>query len=126
MRSLIGLLITAVIVVLGYWIYASKMQSSITPGSPAQVISTVGVQSDLLSIAEAERTYWAQHGSYVSVDELYSSGALTAQKSGRDGYTYSAETSASGFTVTARCQAAAAPACPSFAIDQTMQVRQVR
>lgn len=123
MRSLIGLLITAVIVVLGYWIYASKMQSSITPGAPAQVISTVGVQSDLLSIAEAERTYWAQHGSYVSVDELYSSGTLAAQKSGRDGYTYSAETSSSGFTVTARCHAA--PACPNFAIDQTMQVRQV-
>lgn len=125
MRSLIGLLITAVIVVSGYWLYASKTRSSATPGSPAQVISTVGVQSDLLSIAEAERTYWAEHGSYASVDELYSSGALAAQKSGRDGYTYSAETNSSGFTVTARCQTAAAPACPSFAVDQTMQVHQV-
>jgi hypothetical protein len=125
MRSLVGLLITALIVVLGYWFYASKTRSSAVPGSPAQVISTVGVQSDLLSIAQAERVYWASHGSYASVDELYSSGALAAQKAGREGYTYSAETNPSGFTVTARCDAAAAPACLSFAVDQAMQVHQI-
>ncbi|MGH9863951.1 MAG: hypothetical protein ACRD4H_00900 [Candidatus Acidiferrales bacterium] len=125
MRSLLGLLITALIVVLAYWVYASKMKSSGVPGSPAQVISTVGVQNDLLSIAQAERVYWTGHGSYASLDELYSSGTLAAKKSGRDGYTYSAEANSSGFTVTARCDAAAAPACPSFAIDQSMQVRQI-
>ncbi|HVB35714.1 MAG TPA: hypothetical protein VND42_00635 [Candidatus Acidoferrales bacterium] len=125
MRSLVGLLMTALIVVLGYWYYASKTRSSVSPGSPARVISTVGVQSDLLSIAEAERVHWAQHGSYASLDELYSSGALTAQKSGRAGYTYSAETNSSGFKVTARCDANAMPGCSSFAVDQSMQVHQI-
>lgn len=126
MRGLVGLLITALIVVLGYWYFASKTQSSGAPGTPAQVISTVGVQNDLLSIAQSERIYWAGHGSYASLDELYSSGALAVKKSGRAGYTYSAETSVDGFTVTAHCDAAVAPACSSFAIDQSMQVRPIQ
>lgn len=125
MRGLAGLLITALIVVLGYWYFVSKTQSSGVPGTPAQVISTVGVQNDLLSIAQAERIYRAGHGSYASLDELYSSGALAAKKSGRAGYTYSAETSSDGFTVTARCDAAAVPGCSSFSVDQSMQVQQV-
>lgn len=125
MRGLLGLLITAAIVVLGYWYFASKTQSSGVPGTPAEVISTVGVQNDLLSIAQAERIYWAGHSSYASLDELYSSGALAVKKSGRAGYTYSAETSADGFTVTARCDATATPGCSSFAVDQSMQVQQV-
>lgn len=125
MRGLVGLLVTALIVVLGYWYFASKTQSSGAPGTPAQVISTVGVQNDLLSIAQAERIYWAGHSSYASLDELYSSGALAVKKPGRAGYTYSAETSADGFTVTARCDAAAAPGCSSFAVDQSMEVQQV-
>lgn len=125
MRGLVGLLITALIVVLGYWYFVSKTQSSGVPGTPAQVISTVGVQNDLLSIAQAERIYWAAHGSYASLDELYSSGTLAAKKSGRAGYTYSAETSSGGFTVTARCDTTTTPGCSSFAVDQSMQVQQV-
>ncbi|HEV2182977.1 MAG TPA: hypothetical protein VGR39_04780 [Candidatus Acidoferrales bacterium] len=125
MRGLAGLLITALIVVLGYWYFVSKTQSSGVPSTPAQVISTVGVQNDLLSIAQAERIYWAGHGSYASLDELYSSGALAAKKSGRAGYIYAAKATADGFTVTARCDAAAAPGCSSFGVDQSMQVQEV-
>ena len=126
MRGLVGLLITALIVVLGYWYFASKTQSSGVPGTPAQVISSVGVQNDLLSIAQAERIYWVSHSSYASLDELYSSGALAVKKSGRAGYTYSAETSSDGFTVTAHCDTAATPGCSSFAVDQSMQVHPIQ
>jgi len=126
MRGLVGLLVTALIVVLGYWYFASKTQSSGVPGTPAQVISSVGVQNDLFSIAQAERIYWASHGSYASLDELHSSGALAVKKSGRVGYTYSAETSSDGFTVTAHCDTAATPACSSFAVDQSMQVHPIQ
>lgn len=125
MRGLVGLLITALIVVLGYWYFVSKTRSSGVPDTPAQVISTVGVQNDLLSIAQAERIYWTAHGSYASLDELYSSGTLAAKKSGRAGYTYSAETSSGGFTVTARCDTTATPGCSSFAVDQSMQVHSI-
>jgi hypothetical protein len=126
MRGLMGSLVTALIVVLGYWLYASKMQSKGAPGTPAQAISSVGVQSDLLSIAQAERIYWAGHGSYASLDELYSSGTLASRKSGRAGYSYSAETSSDNFTVTARCNPSVIPACSSFSIDQSMQVQPIQ
>ncbi|HEV2289254.1 MAG TPA: hypothetical protein VGR81_09910 [Candidatus Acidoferrales bacterium] len=126
MRGLLGLLVTAAIVVVGYWYFASRMQPQASKGNPAQVISSVGVQSDLISIGQAERVYWAQHGAYASLDDLYSSGALAAKKSGRDGYTYSVETSDSGFTATARCDAGAAPGCQSYQVDQTMQVQPIQ
>lgn len=122
MRSLV-----AIIVVLGagYWFYATSVKSSGANGSPGVVISSVGAKSDLLSMAQAERVYEASHGSYASLDDLYSSGSLTQRKPNRDGYTYSSETSAGGFTITARCQPPPGASCPSFSIDQTMQVQQI-
>jgi glycine cleavage system protein P-like pyridoxal-binding family len=122
MKGLIGLLAVALIGAAIYWMALTKTQSATgTSGTPAQAISTVGVQNDLLSIAQAERLYQAEHGSYASLDELNSSGALTVQKTGRDGYTYSVETSAGGFTATAKCDSSAAASCTNFAVDQTMQ-----
>ena len=69
MRSLAGLLVVALISVLAYKLYFSKMQSSET-GTPMQTISAVGVKNDLLAIAQAERAYQAEHGSYGSLEEL--------------------------------------------------------
>lgn len=120
--SVLSVLVVAAI---GYWFYASSLRASSASGSPTEAISTVGVKSDLLSIAQAERIYQATHGSYASLNELYSSGALTVRKSDRAGYTYSSETSLEGFTITARCQTPPSVACPSFSIDQTMQVQQL-
>jgi hypothetical protein len=126
MRALMSLAAMIIVAGIGYWIYISNLKASGTTGAPAQTVSTVGVKSDLLSMAQAERMYQANHGSYASLDDLYSSGALTARKPGRAGYTYSSDLSADGFTITARCQPqAAGAACPSFSIDQNMQVQQL-
>jgi hypothetical protein len=128
MRAVMSLLSMVIVLAVGYWFYASNLKTSgptAAAGAPAQVISTVGVKSDLLSIAQAERMYQASHGSYASLDELYSTGALTVKKSGRDGYTYSAQTSAEGFTITATCRTQTSTSCPSFSIDQTMQIQQL-
>lgn len=122
MRALGSLVAVIVVLGAGYWFYATSVKSSSANGSPVEAVSSVGAKSDLLSMAQAERVYQASHGSYASLDELYSSGSLTLRKPDREGYTYSSETSAGGFTITARCQTAA---CPSFSIDQTMQVQQI-
>ncbi len=124
MRSLIGILIVALIAIAAYKLYFSHLQQAGTSGSPAQVISATGVENDLVAIAQAERVYFTEHGSYASLDELTSSGALAAKKE-REGYTYSVEASSTGFTATARCLNAAGQACTSFAVDQTMQVRTI-
>src|SRR5690242_14780602 len=127
MKGMIGLLAVALVGGAIYWMALTRTQSATgTSGTPAQAISTVGVENDLLSIAQAERMYQAEHGSYASLDELNSSGALTVQKAGRDGYTYSVETIAGGFTATAKCESSPVAPCTNFAVDQNMQVHPVQ
>lgn len=117
-------MIVALVAVAAYKLYFSHLQQAGTSGSPAQVISTTGVQNDLVAIAQAERTYFAEHGSYAPLDELTASGAL-AVKNERAGYTYSVETSGTGFTATARCHTTVGQPCTSFATDQTMEVHAI-
>lgn len=124
MRSVPGLLVVAVIVLLSYRLYFSKMMTDTgSNGGPAQVIDVVGVKNDLIAIGQAERMYQAEHGSYASMGDLVSSGALTMRKEGRDGYAYDVETSAGGFRVKARCPSEKFPGCANYAIDQTMEVQ---
>ena len=121
--SLIGLIVVLVISGLIYKNYFAQTQSAGT-GTPAQTIDVVGVKNDLIGIAQAERNYQVQHDSYASsVDELVSSGAMTLTKPGREGYTYSIETSGESFRVIAHCPSATFPGCTNYAVDQTMEVQ---
>ena len=122
MRSLIGLIVALLIVFVGYRLYFSQLQSSTGSVAPARTIEVVGVKNDLLSIAQSERIYQAQHGSYGTLDELTSSGALSIPKTGRDGYTYEVETSAGSFQVIARCPTVASAGCTNYSVDDTMEV----
>jgi hypothetical protein len=121
MRSLIGLLVVLVIVLLSYKLYFSQLQSA-GGAAPARTINLVGVKNDLLSIAQAERVYQAEHSSYASLTELTSSGAMGMSKPGRDGYTYEVEMSASSFRVVAHCPAVTSPGCTDYAVDDAMDV----
>jgi len=120
--SLLGLLIVAAIAGLIYKYYFSQGAQSTEIKNPVQTIDVVGVKNDLIGIAQAERMYQAQNGSYGSLDQLASSGAMTIKKSGRDGYTYEAQVSSDGFRIVAHCPAATVPSCTNYAVDQTMEV----
>lgn len=123
--SIISLVIVAAIGLVIYKVYFAQLQA--TPGAeaaaPTRIVDVVGVKNDLLAIAQAERIYQAQHGSYGSMSDLTSSGAMALSKPGRDGYTYEVETSANSFHVVARCSAAAIPECTNYAVDDTMEVQ---
>jgi hypothetical protein len=126
---LIGLLLAAAIGIGVYYYYVK--QAAPAPGmAVTQSITTTGVEMDLNAIAQAERTYFAQNGSYADLEQLTSSGALTMARSGRDGYTYSIETSGNGFTASARhsdspAVSGVAPLhYPAISIDQNMQMHQ--
>jgi hypothetical protein len=121
--SVLGLLVVVLIAGLTYKFYFQKSASVSGASTPAQTIDVVGVKSDLLAIAQAERLYQAQHDSYGSMDDLVSSGAMSMRKSGRDGYTYDVNTSTDGFQVVAHCPVQANPGCTSYSIDQTMAVQ---
>jgi len=126
MRSLVGLLVALVI---GYLIYRSFIMQTLPKeeggGTPVSSISAAGVKNDLIAIAQAERAWFAEHGSYASLGELTSSGAMTMTRTGRDGYTYSVDSQAGGFTVTARYSGPLTPPPSSFMIDQSMEVHAI-
>ncbi len=130
MRSIVSLVVVLAIVLGGYYFIFKRVQTEGTAGSPAQAISLTGVRSDLLSIAQAERTYYGLKGSYASMEELIQSGSLAMTRNSRDGYAYSVDTSAGGFTVTARYTGEpgkpALPGMPTLAVDQTFEMRETR
>jgi hypothetical protein len=121
--SLASILVVALIAALIYKFYFTQGQQANAIAHPQQTFDVVGVKNDLVAIGQAERIYQTDHNSYGSLDDLVSSGAMTIRKTGRDGYTYEAEASADSFRVLARCPAATAPGCASYAIDQNMEVQ---
>jgi hypothetical protein len=103
MSRLFGFLSVVIVVGVGMYIYSRQAQSSFAAAganSPKAAINITGVRSDLISIASAERRYFATEGKYASLDELISSNYLTIGRQ-RPPYTYEIETSSSGFRVVA-------------------------
>ena len=130
MKALALLLVGAAILFGAYELYLKKMPVTDQGTAATQAISLTGVRNDLLQIAEAERGYIALNGNCVSLSELTTSGTLTVEKSGREGYSYDVEClSGADFQVTARHAPAPAGSSiryPNFAIDQTMQISEIQ
>jgi hypothetical protein len=131
MKGLIGVLVIAA-VGLGIYMYSLK-QMAPGPGMVVtQNISIVGVKNDLVGIAQAERMYYTQNGSYADLPTLASTGTMNIARTSRDGYTYTATPSGNTFTVTATYTpppvenpaGVTPPHFPTFTIDQTMEVHQ--
>ena len=131
MKGLIGLLITAG-VGLGIYMYSLKQAAPASNMVVTQNISVTGVKNDLVAIAQAERMYYVQNGSYADLPTLTSSGTMNLARTSRDGYTYSVDPAGNSFTATATYTAPPAPNpagvtpphFPTFTIDQTMEVHQ--
>jgi hypothetical protein len=103
MGRLLGLLGVVISLAIGMYIYSRQMESSsATAGAnnPKAAINITGVRSDLISIASAERRYFASEGKYASLDELVSTNYITVARQ-RPPYTYEVRTSSSGFRVVA-------------------------
>ena len=120
--------VTLIIVVAGgAYIYMRQTQSVMSPGagSPTSTVDLMGVRSDLLAIAQAERSHAALQGSYVSIATLRSQGELAMQRDNRGPYNYSAEISDSGFRIVATYSGPESAGVPkTLSIDQTMQMTQ--
>ncbi|HLY93150.1 MAG TPA: hypothetical protein VKQ89_07840 [Candidatus Angelobacter sp.] len=127
MGRVFGFLTLIIVVAVGAYIYLRNTQSVTAPGSssPASTVDVMGVRSDLLAIAQAERSHAALQGSYVSIDTLRSQGDLAMQRNNRGPYNYSAEISDSGFRIVATWSGGEAAGAPkTISIDQTMQITQ--
>lgn len=129
MRALVGLLVAVGLAFGVYYFYLKQMPTTDKGTAATQAISLTGVRSDLLQIAQAERGEIALESKCVSLDELISSGALTASRRERDGYTYEVSCSGTDFQVIAEHPPALEGSgirYPKLAIDATMQVQEVQ
>jgi hypothetical protein len=127
MGKAFGFLTLIVVVAAGAYIYMRQTQSVMTAGtsSPTATVDLMGVRSDLLAIAQAERTHAAMQGSYVSIDTLRSQGDLAMPRNNRGPYSYSAEITDSGFRIVATYSGPENAGMPkTLSIDQTMQISQ--
>ncbi|MGH9547629.1 MAG: hypothetical protein ACRD23_20650 [Terriglobales bacterium] len=118
-----GFLGIVVVMAVGMYLYSIQLKTVSAPGggnTPTGAANIMGVKNDLISIANAERGYFATEQKYASLDELVSGNYITIERQ-RPPYTYDVETTSSGFRVTATRDTAGAPA--QLWIDETMQVQ---
>jgi hypothetical protein len=129
--GLIGILLTAAIGV-SIYMYTLKQAAPAPNMVATQEISVTGVKNDLVAIAQAERLYYTQNGSYADLPTLTTTGTMNLARTSRDGYTYTATPSGNAFTVTATYTAppvpnpagVTPPHFPTYTIDQSMEVHQ--
>jgi hypothetical protein len=125
MGRIFGFLSVIIVMAAGMYIYSRQAQSSsaaLGANSPKAAINITGVRTDLLTIAQAERGYFALEGKYASLDELISSRSLTVARQ-RPPYAYEVETGGSGFRVVAtRTTADDGSGTPAeLSVDENMQ-----
>lgn len=125
MRAIASLLVVAILAICIYF-YFKKMPITDPGTAPTQAISLTGVRTDLLQIAQAERTSVATNGHCSSLDDLLSSGSLTMARAERDGYTYQVSCSGAEFQVTAQHPPAPEGSpirYPTLSIDSNMEIK---
>jgi hypothetical protein len=126
MKTAGGVLGLLVVLAVGWFVVRSQfMQGPAGGAPPKQAIDVVGVKSDLLAIAQAERMYLASHGSYATLDQLQQEGVLSFSGTNRRGYNHVAEVDGGQhFKITAMPSDPSKQGWPTLTIDETMQVTQ--
>jgi hypothetical protein len=117
----VGLLI---VLAIGGYLYTHQGGGADTSTATAvHSVDVAGVKSDLLVLANAERSQFALDGKYLPLDELVSRGVVTMSRTGRPPYTYSAEIGGAGFRIVATYNGTPTAGSPRrISIDETMQV----
>lgn len=122
MRASLGIL--SIVLAGGIVGYLYRVQLR-APGEGATVaaqVDMIGLRSDLLSLAQAERRYLAANGRYATLEELRQAPELAVSGTARRGYRYDIEITGSGFRITARPAGAEGGTGPVLAIDETMRI----
>jgi hypothetical protein len=123
MGRLFGFAGTIIVVAIGMYIYSMQVKNVTAVGggtTPTGAVNITGVRSDLISMASAERNYYAQQGKYASLEDLISEKYVTIERS-RPPYSYDISTTSSGFQVTATRSTPGSPA--KMWVDENMQVQ---
>ena len=124
MGRLFGFLGVVIALAVGMYVYSRQVQNPAAAAganTPQAAINITGVRSDLISIATAERRYFASEGKYASFDELISTHYITVARQ-RPPYTYEVESSSSGFQVVATRSGDSTAGTPAqLSVDENME-----
>ncbi len=108
----------------GLYIYSRQVQSTSAAAgtnNPKAAINITGVRTDLMTIAQAERGYFALEGKYASLDDLISSRSLSVARQ-RLPYSYDIEIGGGGFRVVATRSGDDNSGSPArISVDENMQ-----
>ena len=124
MGRVFGFLSVVIVMAIGMYIYSKQIESSSAPAganNPKAAINITGVRTDLMSIASAERRYYASEAKYVSLDELITSNYITVARQ-RPPYTYEVQLTSGGFRVVATRSGDDASGTPAqLSVDENME-----
>ena len=118
--AFLGVLIALAV---GAYLFTQRSQ---TPdgGNPRATIDIAGVKNDLVTLANAERRYFARESKYASLDELRSAGDISMPSNNRGPYMYTVDTGENSFRITATYTGPPnAEAMRSLSIDENMQIQ---
>jgi hypothetical protein len=116
-----GFVVLLIVAGVGLLVYMKNVDSPASGRSPATAVDTVGVTTDLLALANAERRYFATNGKYASLDQLRTAGDTAIPL--RPHFTYSAETGGAGFRIIATYTGPDPKAPKHISVDETMSVK---
>ena len=124
MGRIFGFISVVIVMAAGMYIYSKQISSTSAAAgasTPQGAINITGVKSDLLSIASAERRYFASEGKYASLDDLTSANYITVSRQ-RPPYSYSVEVSTGGFHVVATRSGENLAGTPAqMSVDENME-----
>jgi hypothetical protein len=123
MRAVFGFVGILMVLGIGFLIYSNQLQSGPGGAPLPQQTNLTAVRTDLLSLGQAERLYFATNGHYATMEQLKASGVTSVLPgSGRGGYRYDIETEgADNFRITATPSGPGGN-LPTLSIDKRMQI----
>jgi hypothetical protein len=116
-----GLIAVVIVLCAGFFIYQRRAADLTVSGSPQEQVDVTAIRQRLLTIAQTERQYQASNGKYATLEELASDNLLPGGTEQR-GYTYTAQVSATGFTITATPTDRAKAGWPTLEVTESMTV----
>jgi hypothetical protein len=109
---------------IGMYFYSRQIQSTSAAAAenrPQATINITGVKTDLMSIAAAERRYFASEAKYASLDELISANYIAVARE-RPPYTYTVQINPGGFRVLATRSTGDTSGTPAqLSVDENME-----
>jgi len=122
MKAVMGIVGIFIVLAIGYQLYTSSLDPE-SGSSPKQQMDLAGIKIDMLSLAQAERLYFASNGVYATLNQLQQSGNIHFQGSNRHGYSLNIEIDGiQHFRITAKPIDSARADWPAFSIDETLQI----